>query len=686
MYDNELIWKKTETLSERYDDKNERQYDASGDFYKVNNINSDEKWKKILESKMRQDVIRVIDLRDTMFMDFWKEAMANYALDTKERSAFLKSQWLSFRTNECQPIIRTYVDRLYSAIIRANFTTKVYPETAKPEAARRIQNALSACWYRAKVKKSLADQLFDTILFGLWFSRTGFRMTKEVIDQIQDIAINKEYVDEEWNKVERFVELKGKFAEFNWVSLFNLYGEPSIDFYKQRRLIYRKILPFSDIKERLNGMVQFTDDMQAIILEHPQPFSTKNFDLIRLIKYYRNSSLSKMPTATDKNVEDNRNIDEFFEVKNDDGHCEYCEMWMKDNLVISVNGYVVFDGVNPRWDGTHPFKVTQFTRSPGVWIADGAGTLLAGAQKLYNSLYNMTFDLSKLHAGPMFVLKPGQQIRGNKDGKLVWDPFSFVQVEWGDTEIKALQFPEINPSTTRVMSDILEMANFMIAPSTYNATEWVSRSATDAQFKYEWLKDSIINVMESVNEMLALTYQDWIQNMRVHMPEKFNFYYPEGDKSKWLKKGTLYRSDLEAEYSYEIDSESIREMNKIVERQQFLELLKVINLVGKDPTSGKWLINMTKLAEVALDLFNQDLWLLLDDKEYLKQLVDAEKLKLDLQDAVRALYKDRPEGNREEQPQQPLAPQEWWQQQFQQQPQQQKPALDMQSFLKRTME
>jgi ribosomal protein S18 acetylase RimI-like enzyme len=76
------------------------------------------------------------------------------------------------------------------------------------------------------------------------------------------------------------------------------------------------------------------------------------------------------------------------------------------------NGFIIFDGPNPlnknpdRPKRVHPFKWIGYTRAPGVWIADGLGPLLAGQQRLYDALYNMSFDLLKFSAGPMFLLAP----------------------------------------------------------------------------------------------------------------------------------------------------------------------------------------------------------------------------------------------------------------------------------------
>lgn len=69
----------------------------------------------------------------------------------------------------------------------------------------------------------------------------------------------------------------------------------------------------------------------------------------------------------------------------------------------------------------------SFTRMPGTRISDGVGTLLAGQQRLYDALFNISFDLVKFNAGPMFMLQPGQHLEGNEK-VLNYEPFTFLQL------------------------------------------------------------------------------------------------------------------------------------------------------------------------------------------------------------------------------------------------------------------
>jgi hypothetical protein len=201
--------------------------------------------------------------------------------------------------------------------------------------------------------------------------------------------------------------------------------------------------------------------------------------------------------------------------------CEYVEYRDGPNLAMCINGYLVYDYKNPLETKRHPFKVINYTRNPGVWVGDGVGTILAGTQKLYDAMFNIMFDLAKFNAGPMFLLKPGQFIEGNEK-QLNYEPFTFKQLRSPDnSNIEALAMPKLDAANFKVMNDILDMANFAISPSTYNQLQGVSRSATDSEYRFQSLRDSLRPLSESINETFTETIKDWLLMAKKNMPQKF---------------------------------------------------------------------------------------------------------------------------------------------------------------------
>lgn len=81
--------------------------------------------------------------------------------------------------------------------------------------------------------------------------------------------------------------------------------------------------------------------------------------------------------------------------------------------------------------------------------------------------------------------------------------------------------PEPNPSVSKGMADILEMSQFALSPSSYNQLQGVSRSATDSNLRYEGLKDSVLALMDSMNNMLNFIANEWIKEAKLKMPNNF---------------------------------------------------------------------------------------------------------------------------------------------------------------------
>ena len=136
-------------------------------------------------------------------------------------------------------------------------------------------------------------------------------------------------------------------------------------------------------------------------------------------------------------------------------------------------------------------------------------------------MFNIMFDLAKFNVGPMFLLKPGQFIEGNEK-QLNYEPFTFKQLRSPDNStIESLQMPKLDAGNFKVMNDILDMANFAISPSTYNQLQGVSRSATDSEYRFQSLRDSLRPLSESINEAFSEAIKDWLLMARKNMPNKF---------------------------------------------------------------------------------------------------------------------------------------------------------------------
>ena len=630
-----LLFEKTETASEKMDMLLQHQL-PDFDFYGKNGVKTSKEWQVMLENKFRADIIKRIAIYEQTFFPRRIQEVKDYSMCTIDRALDLKAKWLYYLTNEKQPIIRTYVDRLVQALFWAHFSIKVYPLLQKnKKKAEAVQAAIERCFSSSKARQALID--IWTTAINIWpgFWRAWFKPSREKIEEMKDPTIKECYPIEE------------HYAQFERVSEYNIFWEPFIPFDEQRDMIYRKVMPIKSILRKLAALnSSLKKEHLEFIVKNPKPFTLKNYDKIRLIEYYQDYALNTL----------NFQIDNLFQLTLDNNHSEYCERWTDDNLVLFLNGYIIYDGPNPLKEVTgkvHPFKVCWFTRSPWVWIADWVGTILAGQQKLYDALYNLSFDLIKFKAGPMFLLQPGQFIEWSEK-ILNYEPFTFKQIRWPG-KIETLDMPSIDPSVMKAMADILQMANFTISPSTYNQLQWVSRSATDSNFRYEWLTDSLKTLIDSMNDMLTDTAEDWIKYMKTYMPAEFEVpvFWDDGTVKEWK---TIRLKDLEGKYIYEFEFESIKDINKIVERWQFWDLINAVKTLGMDPTTQTWNVDNQQLLKNGMDLFWQDPNIVLTSDDYYKKVEEAKKKAIDME---AELMKYVNSIKAQSQPEAPMEPQQW---------------------------
>ena len=127
------------------------------------------------------------NFEDNVFKVFIQH-IKDYDMIGIERLKKLKDQWLEFMTNEMQPVVRTFVDRLHNNAIDSSVNTKVYPlDEMEQEDVKRIQKFIDTCFSSSWAKKAIKDSGFDWILHWLWYWRSRFRpLNKYFEDMAKD--------------------------------------------------------------------------------------------------------------------------------------------------------------------------------------------------------------------------------------------------------------------------------------------------------------------------------------------------------------------------------------------------------------------------------------------------------------------------------------------------------------------
>jgi hypothetical protein len=590
-------------------------YNPKFDFYRANWIQLDENGKPLkndktqnwvqaklqVENRIRYNTVRLMNFWQKTIHPKWIQAIKDYQLTTIDRAILLKQKCMEYLTNEKQPIVRTYTDRVISWLFTGLYSVKVYAQDeAKIKKTKLVQHFIEWCFSSSKWRKTILDSSVDAVLLWTWFYRVWFKPARQYIQSIKEWEPDKTYpVDE-------------VYATSNYESWFNIFWEPHRDFYDQP-IIYRNFYPIRTIIKSKKDFFRLDKDQVSLILNSPQPFSIINFNKVKLIKYYEEYLLNWDLWITERQL---------YEVKLNSDMCEYVEYWDWANLAIAINWYIVYDYKNPLETKRHPFKVINYTRNPGVWIWDWVGTILSWTQKLYDAMFNIMFDLAKFNAWPMFLLKPWQFIEWNEK-VLNYEPFTFHQLRSPDSSnIEALWMPQLDAWNFKIMNDVLDMANFAISPSTYNQLQGVSRSATDSEYRFQSLRDSLRPLSESINEAFTETVKDWLIMAKKNMPNKFKIAILWPDQKELFTSMKL--SDLRGNYIFETEFESLKDINKTQEKWQLADFLNVIKTVWTDPTTWRWLINMELLTPHILKLYTNSDNFNLSKEEYYQMLLDSQ--------------------------------------------------------------
>lgn len=133
-----------------------------------------------------------------------------------------------------------------------------------------------------------------------------------------------------------------------------------------------------------------------------------------------------------------------------------------------------------------------------------------------------------------------------------------------------------------------------------------------------------------MNEMLTDTAEDRIRYMKAYMPEEFEVpvFWDDGSVNE---RKTIRLKDLEWKYIYEFEFESIKDINKIVERWQFGELVNAVKVLWQDPASQTWNVNNQQLLKNGMNLFNQNPDIILSQDDYYKKVEEAKKKAIDME-------------------------------------------------------
>lgn len=604
--------------------------------------------KEWTASYIREDILRLINIYENSFFKNRQIGIEDYTLCALRRQLFLENKKRKNYTNAKMPIIRTFVDRLRKWISKANFSLKANPLSSEyKDTTEAVQTAISWCYSSAKGRQCIMQTALSAILNGNGYIKAQFKTPKEKIQSIQNPE-SKKYIKMDWT-----------YAQMDWVSEFELFYDPTLDLKDQRYIVYRSIKPLKSILKMIETMDEkISPEHLNFIMKYPKPFSKKDYSQIRMIKYWGIEATKKW---------NNYSMDNLYNISFNNDKAEYCEIWTPDTLSICINGYIVADTINPyrEREYRHPYYACHYAEGAGVSIGEWAGILLADIQKAYDALFNLLLDHASMAASPMIWVQAGKVIFNKKsvDHNLQWEPRWVLEME-DKGNMDFITPPALDQGIISTLQDMLEMANFSIAPTSYSDYDSQSRSAQDSQLRFEWLADTVALLVDSISNMLNEIAQNWIIDMYNKMPDLFEIpiFNSNWSISAWKK---IKKEDLSGKYVFEWSSDSIADVNDLLKKSQIDQWLSYLMKLWM-PGDGSTYIDIPKTLEYINELFKWPDGVIRNEKTYYTKFQEDQENKAEIQVGIQQIQANAEMGIQQQQAeiqqamqQQQAAMQEW---------------------------
>lgn len=341
------------------------------------------KLKKILEH-----------YRDNIFPEQFEIIKAKQ-LYSKEYEEAMKRLGLQNKSAKIYPLIAPIHDTFMTSLYDNDLRPKVFPlEDTDPKDAEMAQKFFS--W---GIELSETEQVNEIIraeasLIGVSYGIPWYYTSQVKIDgESQRIFI----------------------PTLNYVSYFEVFHSIGArDFYKAPEKFRRRFIPFQDLEDIYaplwNDMKENVENKREAILYHSNPLSKADFTKIYDIDSYSSTYLANL---NGKSSADGIDYDNTFNVLDSSDYCEVVELYIRDQMYIMVNGYVVYSGESVYsypWNQmlTREWPFIEITYEKGIGSRPrGIGHKIMPHQKQANAMFNSIGDAIYKHINPMYYVKNG---------------------------------------------------------------------------------------------------------------------------------------------------------------------------------------------------------------------------------------------------------------------------------------
>lgn len=551
-----------------------------------------------LDAKIAGEIRTWIEtFRKTIHND-WKGSIKSYRMDKLDRKIALIEQNRPYDSNHYMPFIKNLVDKTFAHLYDTEIDFIVNADTKQYRKGEKHIKTLLRNWFiNPKNRKNFFTSVKNQIISGNWFGKASI------------------VIKSGW----------GFETRIEYVPLFNFYFNPNLSLYDSwYPVIERSIKTQKEVIKETEWLFTIDPSTLELAIKKPKPFST--YDDNRVWDMWtRYDDLS-----CDIVYDDHRKFDdsELYKVtKFDNNIMELVWRWTDDNIVVYLNGYMVYDGGNPL--GMHPYFNLQFDPSSGRELTRGIASTHMDAQMEVNNLHNKIQDDMRLASTNIW--KATGEIEGIGDVFYPKNGTVLQMLPWSTLE-RFADFTFVNPQMYNVIADLIARSENEVGLN--NLTGGQSGAKERSSFAAQASVNVTAMVLQPITEGIgvALTRISYIWQKLItkyvidnNMDGKIELRTYEND---YEKLDTKY---LEWEYNIVFTNKALVSLNNY---QRVLDKISILNQASPWLTDQATGVNYIDKQQIAGDIVKQ-LWyeedMLLTQDEFNKRMIEVERGKIKTQ-------------------------------------------------------
>jgi len=267
----------------------------------------------------------------------------------------------SFQTNVKLPIVKMYVDTMWTSIYDNDFTFRV--SGRNKEDHKKAQSVLNFMEWAFSVSNSrieLMSALKESLITGNGYLKAGFRDHTTKVEFKKGLTEKKEYSHRE------------QFPFIKYVSCFNIFHDPSAKSLEDSRyVIERNIMHTDDIVKTFEPFVSDLRTKCELYAKNPYYFFSYDFDRIKYLSFWNDQLVrakNQMPETAlfpnAANFDFNVYYKNFLTPHYEGGFHEVIQYWEADRFVLIIDGNCAHDGENPLPIKRKPYFDLHYNKIP----------------------------------------------------------------------------------------------------------------------------------------------------------------------------------------------------------------------------------------------------------------------------------------------------------------------------------